>query len=462
MNEMTLTVTPLQKRFIDSSSFVTLFGGAAGPGKSSGLIRKYFLRCMKYPGYKSLILRRTFPELQRSLIRSALELFPPEIGKYNESKHVWQFKNGSILEFGYCENENDVYKYQSAEYDAIGIDESTHFTEYQITYMISRIRGINNFQKGLDLTSNPGNIGHMWHKTTIIDNCIPFIPTEVLIGERKYSCLFIPAKATDNPFLMEADPDYIKRLDALPEKDRKRLRDGDWDVFEGQYFTEFSRDIHVIERFEIPSWWRKFRAMDYGYDMLAVPFFAVDDKGDLFIYREIYESGLTLTDAAKKVLAMTPKDEVISYTVASPDLWKSDTQKRTGNITGEHEVNYMIKSGLNGLRKADNKRVPGWRNLREYLKPIERIDNKGNPYKTARLKIFNDCSNVIRTLPALLHDENDYEDVADEPHELTHMPEAIRYGCMSRPPRAITVDEQKKRRRQEYIDSQPLSEVTGV
>jgi phage terminase large subunit len=440
MNEFKITITDLQEKFIDSPAFITLFGGAAGGGKSRGLFTKYFLRCMDYPGYKALILRRTFPELKRSLIRTSGEVTPRELGKYHETDHVWKYKTGSTLEFGYCESENDVSKYQSAEYDAIGFDESTHFTEYQITYMISRIRGINDFPKGIDLATNPGNVGHNWHKETIINNCIPFQMANIMIGERKYSCLFIPAKATDNDFLMESDPGYIDRLDALPEKDRKRLRDGDWDIFEGQYFSEFNRDIHVIEPFEIPDWWKKFRAMDYGFDMLAVPYFTVEPNGDLIIYREIYESGLTITQAAKKVLAMTPKEEKITYTVASPDLWKEENQRRSGKLTGKHEVTYMIEAGLKGLRKANNKRIPGWRNLREYLTPIERTDNHGNQYKTARLRIFNTCTNVIRTLPALIHDENDYEDAADEPHELTHMPEAVRYGCMSR----LLKSEQKK------------------
>lgn len=468
MNELKITITKPQKLFIDSVAFITLFGGAAGGGKSGGLFRKYFLRCMKYPGYKALILRRTFPELERSLIRLSLEFIPKTLGKYNGSKHLWEFNNGSFLEFGYCENEKDVAKYQSAEYDAIGFDESTHFTEYQITYMFSRVRGINDFPKGIDLATNPGNIGHQWHKTNIVDKCIPLQLSKVTIGSREYSCLYIPAKAKDNKFLMDSDPGYIERLDALPETEQRQLRDGDWDVYEGQYYPEFKRSIHVVEPFEIPSWWKRFRAMDYGLDKLAVPWFAVDNEGNLFIYRELYESGLGLIDAAKKIIDMTPEWETISYTTASPDLWK---KIRIDVKPGYHEAEIMRQAGLKGLQQADNSRIPGWRNLREYLKPYPLLDREtgkplesedGKPIMTARLKIFNHCLETIRTLPALLHDPNNPEDAWDQPHEVTHMPEAIRYGCMSRPAKAVPEDELKKRRRRLREESEPVvSSVTG-
>lgn len=431
--------TELQRHFVDSVAFITMFGGAAGGGKSRGLLNKYFGRCQAFPGYKALILRRTFPELKRSLIRTSLENFPKEVGKYHETDHIWKFSNGSTLEFGYCESENDVTKYQSAEYDCIGFDESTHFTEYQITYMMSRVRGINNFPKGIDLATNPGNVGHAWHKENIIDQLVPFQLGKIKIGERHYTAVFIPAKVSDNNFLMDADPDYIHRLDALEENQRKMLRDGDWDVFAGQYFPEFKRDIHVIEPFKIPLWWKRFRAMDYGLDMLAVAWFAVDDVGNLIIYRELYEPGLGLTDAAYKVVGATRGYEEIGYTCASPDLW---VRERKDGLQGKHEVDYMVEAGLIGIIKADNARIPGWRNLKEYLKPIPLVDRvtgkplldkDGQPIKTARLLIFNTCLNVIRTLPKLIHDPVNYEDVSDQPHEITHMPEAIRYGCMSRP-----------------------------
>jgi phage terminase large subunit len=164
------------------------------------------------------------------------------------------------------------------------------------------------------------------------------------------------------------------------------------------------------------------------------------------------------------VLAETGEDEKISYTVASPDIFDPPTgYKRAGVTKGPPEVETMIKAGLHGITKADNRRVAGWRNLREWLKIIERLDDQGKPYKTARLKIFDTCPNAIRTLSSVVKDEHDPEDVADEPHELTHMPEAIRYGIMSRPPlKSETEEEQRKRRKALARQQRPVvSSITG-
>jgi phage terminase large subunit len=457
--EIEVLLTRRQAIFVNSAAFITMFGGAAGGGKSYGLLRKYFLRCMKYPGYKALILRRTFPELQRSLIRLSLELTLKNLGRYNESKHMWFYANGSILEFGYCESENDVTKYQSAEYDAIGFDESTHFTEYQITYMISRIRGVNGFPKSLDLATNPGNVGHTFHKQTFVDALNPDEIGKVRIGEREYTAMFIPAKVQENNFLMESDPEYIERLDSLPETERRMLRDGDWDVFAGQFFPEFRRQIHVIRPFEIPYWWKRFRCLDYGLDMCACYWMALDEHGGAIAYRELYQPNLTLSKAAQKIVEMTSAEEEIAYTVASKDLWNRNKD------TGKAEVETLFANGLRGLIPADNRRVPGWRQLREWLDPYETNDQEGQPLKTAALRFFSTCPNLIRTLPALQHDERDPEDAADQPHEITHAPEALRYGIMSRPPRSANEDEYKRqRRRRELMKEQgvtPSSKVTG-
>ena len=142
-----LSVTKKQKRFIDASESEVLFGGAAGGGKSYGQMVDALLFALRYPGSKQLVLRRTYSELEKSLIRTSLALFPREIYSFNASGHLGKFKNGSCIDFGYCATENDVYQYQSAEYDVIRFDELTHFTEAQYIYLISRVRGANNFPK---------------------------------------------------------------------------------------------------------------------------------------------------------------------------------------------------------------------------------------------------------------------------------------------------------------------------
>ena len=278
---MNITVSKRQAEFIKARADEVLFGGAAGGGKSHGQLIDAFLYALKYPGSKQLVLRRTFPELEKSLIRKSLELFPSGIYKYNAAKHEGKLKNGSLIDFGYCDNYNDVYKYQSAEYDVIRFDELTHFTEDMYIYLMSRVRGANDFPKQVKSSTNPGGVGHAWVKARFID----IGPPDVLHETKKGSRIFLPSKVQDNKFLMQNDPEYIKRLQNLSEKDKKALLYGDWDIFDGQYFTEFKRELHVVSPFEIPKHWRRYFALDYGLDMLAGYWIAVDEEMHMFTAR---------------------------------------------------------------------------------------------------------------------------------------------------------------------------------
>lgn len=421
------TITKKQKKFIDSTADETLFGGAAGGGKSYAQLIDAFLFAMKYPGSKQLILRRTFPELSRSLILVSLTLYPKELGSYNSSAHKWYFKNGSSIEFGYCDTEKDVTKYQSAEYDVIRFDELTHFTEFQYTYLISRIRGVNNFPKQVKSTSNPGSVGHAWVKARFIDNKIP---EQEYTDELGRTFVFIPAKVQENKFLMESDPNYIKRLEQLPEKERKALLEGEWDIFEGQYFSEFKRELHVIEPFEIPEHWRRYTTTDYGLDMLATLWIAVDTQGNAFVYKELYQSNLIVSEAASRMKEVNGKDKIHSW-YGPPDLWNRRQE------TGKSAAELFRENGIL-LTKSNNNRVQGWLNVKEWLKPYQtRDEHTGETIITSRLKIFKNCLNLIRTLPQLQMDEKNPNDVALEPHELTHAPDALRYWCSTRPLKAI-------------------------
>ena len=168
-----------------------MFGGAAGGGKSYAQLIDAFLYAMKYARSKQLILRRTLPELEKSLIRVSLAIFDKEIYRYNSAKHTGVFANGSIIDFGYCDRENDVYKYQSAEYDVIRFDELTHFTEDMYVYLMSRIRGVNDFPKQIKSSTNPGGVGHSWVKQRFIDVC-----TAGLYSDENGTRQFIPAKVS--------------------------------------------------------------------------------------------------------------------------------------------------------------------------------------------------------------------------------------------------------------------------
>lgn len=421
-----LSITKKQDLFMKSEAFETLFGGAAGGGKSYGQLVDALIYALQYGKSKQIIFRRTFPDLERSIIRTSLELYPREIASYNSSKHTWTFDNGSIIDFGYIDTENDVYQYQSAEYDVIRFDELTHFTEYMYTYMISRCRGANDYPKRIKSSTNPGGVGHLWVKERFVDiGPSGEIHTCRLETGQETTRLFIPSFVTDNKFLMERDPEYVKRLDALPEKERKALKEGNWDIFDGQYFKDFDRAVNVIEPFDIPDNWDKYRTLDYGLDKLACYWIAIDPQGYEYCYKELYESDLIISEAAAKILEMNGDDK-IKYTYAPPDLWnrRQDTGKNAYDIFRENGII---------LTKTSNNRVLGWYSVQEHLK-IEKIKDEqtGEEIKRSKLRFFSTCRHILRTLPAIQRDEKNPNDCAKEPHELTHGPDAIRGFCIER------------------------------
>lgn len=415
---MEISITKKQQAFIDSQAFETLFGGAAGGGKSYGQLVDGLLYALKYPKSKQIIFRSTFADLEKSLIRTSMNLYPLSIANYNDSKHTWKFKNGSIIDFGYIQYEKDVYQYQSAEYDVIRFDELTHFTEFMYTYLISRCRGANPYPKCIKSSTNPGGVGHNWVKERFIDIGAPnVIHTCKLETGETTTRIFIPSLVQDNKFMLTYDPDYIKRLDALPEKERKALKYGNWDIFDGQFFTEFDRNIHVIEPFVIPKDWYVYFVMDYGLDKLAGYWIAVDYNNNAYVFREVYQSNLLVSQARDKIKEMTNED-VYMY-LAPPDLW--NRHKETGKSTAD-----IFAEGNVTLYKTNNDRIQGWLQMKEWLKPYK--DEQG--CTTAKFKIFNTCKNLIRCLPQVQHDAKRVGDIANEPHELTHSVDAIRGFCV--------------------------------
>ncbi|MEW6045001.1 MAG: phage terminase large subunit [Bacillota bacterium] len=429
--------TPRQALFLNAAEDEVLYGGAAGGGKSDALLMFSILRRIAIPGSRGLILRRTFPELERSLILRSLELLAGRGAAYQAQYKRWRFPNGSLLEFGYCERDEDVYKYQSAEYEDICFDELTQFTEFQFTYLMSRCRTTKSGVRTLiRAATNPGGVGHGWVRSRFID--IAPWGERYTDPETGRTRRFIPAKLVDNPYL--AGGQYERMLAQLPEAERRALRDGDWDVFAGQVFKEFSRDAHVIEPFPIPAGWRRWRALDFGFTNPAcVLWLALGPDETVYVYRELYVTGMRAAELAQRVVEMS-RGESITLTLADPAIFA-----KTGH-EGESIAETMRQNGL-PCQKADNDRLAGKQRVHDYLTVFEGWD--GNP--TSRLKIFSTCTNLIRTLPQLVYDKTRPEDVDTDGED--HAYDALRYALMNRPAVAT-------KRRQPNVPA-GISSITG-
>lgn len=403
------TINAKQKQFFLAKQRYIAYGGARGGGKSWSIDRKAPLLACKYTGIRILLLRRTYKDLERNHVR-VLQPLLNGFAKYSRQEKIFTFPNGSIIELGYCAAESDVLQYQGQEYDIIFIDEATQFTEYQYSTLTACLRGANPFPKRMYLTCNPGGVGHEWVKRL-------FINRNYRSTENPDDYVFISANIYDNKALLEQDKGYVNMLNNLPDGLREAWRDGNWDMLAGQYFSEFDRNVHVIEPFEIPTHWKKYRAIDYGLDCLACVWVAVDESGSYYVYREYAEPDMIISDGAKAILELSD-GECIDYTVAPDDIWSRSQE------TAKNKADIFAENGLQMVRGNRN-RESGWLAIKEMLKIYNTETGKDS-----RMKIFSNCTELIEYLPALQRDKKRPSDCMTEPHDITHLPDALRYFCL--------------------------------
>ena len=424
-----------QEEFLSASERDVLYGGAAGGGKSFALLADPLRYCTN-PNHRGLLLRRTLDELTE-LIDKSRQLYPKAFpgAKFRESKSTWHFPSGATIWFTYLDKDKDVTRFQGQAFNWIGIDEITQYpTPYVWDYLRSRLRSTDpELQQNLYMrcTANPGGIGGWWIKKMYIDigeHNKPFPASDVETGkpflwpqghEKEGQPLFyrrfIPARLTDNPFLM-ADGQYEAMLRSLPEIERKRLLEGDWDVADGAAFPEFSRAKHVVEAFDLPTNWPRIRAADYGYaSPSCVLWGAIDWDNNIWIYRELYVKQLTAEQLADKILEAEQLDPLPHYTVLDSSCWN-----KTG--FGPSIAETMMRCGVRWT-PSDRNRIQGKMEIHRRLADDPRTNEP-------RLRVFSNCSNIVKQLAAIPLSKTNSEDVDTKAED--HAYDALRYMLMTR------------------------------
>ncbi len=393
----------------------TFYGGAAGPGKSYFLRKfpiKFLIETYHKTGLKGLragLFCEDYPALHDRHLTKIRYEFPEWLGTYHGQQHEFvldQKYGGGVIAF---RNLDDPSKYLSSEFALIEVDELTKNSKETFDFLRLRLRwpGIENPK--FIAASNPGGIGHEWVKRIWIDR--DFSSDE----QQKDQFHYVKALPTDNPNLPDS---YYITLSSLPEKLRKAYRDGNWDVFEGQYFSEWDRGQHTVAPFEIPSTWKRFRSYDHGRAKPACCLWgAVDYDGRVWIYREYYPVGQDVNEIAKEINRLS-EGETYEYSVADPAIFANIgfVDKYGGQTIAES----FARQGVTFI-PASNRRIDGWNLMHQYF------NWAGD--KPPLAIFFNTCLNAIRTIPNLIHDELHPEDLDSDGED--HAADAFRYLLMS-------------------------------
>jgi len=403
---------PRQVELFESTAPYVLFGGAAGGSKSKALRQLAYQECLRVTGFRVLLLRRTYGELEQTHLRDA-ELEAPCFGAVSvPSANVVRFPNGSVIQFGHCQTTGDAARYLSAEYDLILFDELVTFEESQFLLIGSRARTNKGGVVPRVLSgTNPGGPQSHWVRSRFVDHTVD---REVYPDYRPEDYVYLPSKLEDNPYL---DAGYERKLLALPPELRRAYRDGDWDIFPGQYFPEFRRARHVRD-FTVPVGSRWFRAVDWGYVKPGCCLWiAVGPEGRAYVRHEWLPQRVVNAEQATTIAQKTKDFGIkVMSSVADTGMWTPDGD------SGESPAETYARHGV-PLQQADKERVAGWARLRHWLRDAP----DGVPW----LLVHPDCAYLARTLPSLVSAVTKPEDVDSDGED--HAADALRYFVMSRP-----------------------------
>lgn len=375
------------------------YGGGANSGKSEVLLAYPLIhRWHEHPQFKMVFMRRTFPELRAEIVPRSREFYLKFGAKLNKTEMTWTFPredqygagtepNGAMIFLAHCENEDDVHKYDSMEINLYAPDELTSYTEWIYKYIgFTRVRtSVPELPSIIRAAGMPGGVGHTWVKERFVK---PYPPgSKILIGKGGNKRVYIHSTLSDNPY---GDPNYSQSLDALPEAERNAKKFGSWDSYLGQVFEEF-RDrkfpdepenaLHVIDSLEIPSWWPKIIAMDWGYAPPAatwIGYFAITPDRRVILFDEDWFQKTQIEDWCARV---KPKIDHLDPKMVM--LCQSAAQARGQEHTIEQQISAALDRQLQLTGNSHGSRVAGKMLLHEYLRWKPKFSN------TPSVKPFN-------------------------------------------------------------------------
>lgn len=376
--------TPKQAQFLSLPLTIreAAYGGGAGSAKTDvllvyGLIHRWH----EIPGFKQVFQRRSFPELRNEIIPRSRQIYPKFGATLNKSDMAWTFPRpdqfgsgavnaGAMIFLGQCEDENDVHKYDSMEINLYTPDELTSFTEYIYLYIgFTRVRTSDPRLPAIIRTAGmPGGIGHKFFKKRFVD---PYPPGgKIIVGRGGNKRVYIHATLADNPHV---DPAYKQSLEGLPEAEKQAKLHGNWDAYLGAVFDEF-RDkkypdepenaLHVIEPFEIPSWWPRLVIGDWGFAaMTYIGFYAVSPQGRLYLYRELHWVKTKIAD-----WGVPTKEFIDKENPRLVKFCKSAGQDRGQEHTIQQQISEVLGRDIELSNNTPGSRVAGKMLVHEYLR----------------------------------------------------------------------------------------------
>jgi len=387
-------------------------GGTRGPGKSHAALAQVGIDdCQRIPGLKFLYLRKVQKSAAESLEDLVYKVFANTPMEYVPSRGRIVFPNGSRILLGGYRNDSDIDKYLGIEYDGAVIEESTQLSTQKHLKIGGSIRtSRTDWRPRIYHTTNPDGVGLQYFKRLFV---LPWRAGQ----ERESRTRFIPVSYKANPYLNEG---YVRFLEGLTGPLASAWRDADWDAFEGQAFPEWKYETHVVQPFKLPNNSLRWRAVDWGY---AAPWCClwlakVPDSGRVYVYREAYETQLTDTQQAQRIIDLTAADERIAYTLADPNSYWEQKSDMEGKIYTPADVYAQV--GV-GLEKADNHRLDGKRRIHEALA----LRPDGLP----GVQVFSNCFNLIEQMGTLIFDPVHVEDVDTDQED--HAYDTFRYGLTS-------------------------------